>query len=257
MRSEASRGWGWRQPHDSGKPGRRSPPEPERLLVRYCTSLQNPHRVREPPRAGERACKRSRGISVRPCPVLCCIRSVVKRVNVPSQPAGLCHGLCHNPAIPAGIEPLPAVSLRHTQKAANMPETRMNTASLSRFVSLGSLPYQATRRFDTEEVAGSNPVVPTIFIKHLAAPLPWCLAANWQQISKPSSKKVLICSHFSFLKRLSAFPISIRFWLQASRQPESPTAAPQKLALPCSVETGRLPPPRLHLYRFSAPCGLS
>ena len=74
----------------------------------------------------------------------------------------LCRGLCHNPAIPAGVGPLLAVSLRHTQKAVNMPETRMNTASPCRFVSLDSLPHQATRRFDTEEVAGSNPVVPTI-----------------------------------------------------------------------------------------------
>ena len=40
-------GRGWRQPQDSGKPGQRSTPEPERLLVRYCTALQNPPRVRQ------------------------------------------------------------------------------------------------------------------------------------------------------------------------------------------------------------------
>ena len=44
-----------------------------------------------------------------------------------------------------------------------MPETRMNTALSCRCISLDSFPYQCTRRFDTEEVAGSNPVVPTIF----------------------------------------------------------------------------------------------
>ena len=76
--------------------------------------------------------------------------------------AHLCHDLCHNPPIPARVGSLLAVSLGYTQKAGNMPETRMNTASPCHFVSLQALPYQATRRFDTEEVAGSNPVVPTI-----------------------------------------------------------------------------------------------
>ena len=80
---------------------------------------------------------------------------------------GLCHGLCHNPAIPARVGPSPAVSLGHTQKAGNMRQTRMDTTFPCCSVSLGSLPYQCTRRFDTEEVAGSNPVVPTIFINNL------------------------------------------------------------------------------------------
>ena len=88
---------------------------------------------------------------------------------------------------------------------------------------------QIAAHLETEKVVGSSPVV------HLAGPLPWCLAANWQQISKPSSMKVLNSSDLSFLKRLSAFPISIRFWLQASVRPESPTPARQTLALPCSV----------------------
>lgn len=43
----------------------------------------------------------------------------------------------------------------------------MNAASLYLFVSLGSLPYQGPQRFDTEEVAGSNPVAPTTFINKL------------------------------------------------------------------------------------------
>ncbi len=79
----------------------------------------------------------------------------------------LCRCLCRNPAIPAGVWPLLAVSFRYTRKAVNVRETRMNTAFLCRFVSLSYLPYQCTPRFDTEEVAGSNPVVPTIFINGL------------------------------------------------------------------------------------------
>jgi len=79
----------------------------------------------------------------------------------------LCHGLCHNPAIPTRVGPSLRVSLGYTQKAVSLRETRMNTASSYRLVSLASLPYQATRRFDTEEVAGSNPVVPTIFINYV------------------------------------------------------------------------------------------
>ena len=77
----------------------------------------------------------------------------------------LCRDLCRNPAIPARVGPFLVVSLKHTPKAANMLETPMNTASLYHPVSLGFLPYQATRRFDTEEVAGSNPVVPTIYFQ--------------------------------------------------------------------------------------------
>ena len=79
----------------------------------------------------------------------------------------MCRDLCHNPAIPARVGPSLAVSLSHTQKAANQRQTRMNTASLCRFVWFGSLPYQCSQRFDTEEVAGSNPVVPTININNL------------------------------------------------------------------------------------------
>ena len=49
-----------------------------------------------------------------------------------------------------------------------MLETRMNIASLCRLASLGSLPYQCAQRFDTEEVAGSNPVVPTNIFNKLS-----------------------------------------------------------------------------------------
>jgi hypothetical protein len=80
----------------------------------------------------------------------------------PIQELPLCHCLCHNHAIPARVATSPAVSLSHTQKAVDTRETRMNTASPCRSISLTILSYQSTRRFDTEEVAGSNPVVPTI-----------------------------------------------------------------------------------------------
>ena len=43
-----------------------------------------------------------------------------------------------------------------------MRETRMNTAFLYLSMSLGLPLCQCTRRFDTEEVVGSNPIVPTI-----------------------------------------------------------------------------------------------
>jgi hypothetical protein len=56
------------------------------------------------------------------------------------------------------------VSAGNTQKAANPRETRMNAAFPCRFVSLAIPPYQPVWRFDTEEVAGSNPVVPFLSI---------------------------------------------------------------------------------------------
>ena len=70
----------------------------------------------------------------------------------------LCHGLCHNPAIPAGVGPSRAVSLRHTQKAVNERETRMNTAFLCRFVFLCVCPYSFALGNGMEEVIGSIPI---------------------------------------------------------------------------------------------------
>ena len=113
-------------------------------------------------RAGQRACNRSQAISVRPRPILYGFAMLYNRQGARHFLCGLCHGLCHNPAIPARVGPSLAVSLRHTQKAVNTPETRMDTTFLCRRISLVPLPYQCTRRFDTEEVAGSSPVVPTI-----------------------------------------------------------------------------------------------
>ena len=57
---------------------------------------------------------------------------------------GLGRGLCRNPAIPAGVGPFPAVSLGDTQKAANMLETRMNTAPLCHLVFFGFTPSEFT-----------------------------------------------------------------------------------------------------------------
>jgi len=48
-----------------------------------------------------------------------------------------------------------------------MPRACMNTALSCHSVSRRALPHQAIQRFDTEEVAGSNPVVPTIYINNL------------------------------------------------------------------------------------------
>jgi hypothetical protein len=59
--------------------------------------------------------------------------------------AGLCHDLCRNPAIPVGAGPTLAVSLGYKRKAANMPETRMNTASQCHSVSFGFFPSDFTR----------------------------------------------------------------------------------------------------------------
>jgi hypothetical protein len=53
------------------------------------------------------------------------------------KPLDLCHGLCHNPAIPARSSASLPVSLGHTQKAANLRETRMNAANPYHFVSSG------------------------------------------------------------------------------------------------------------------------
>ncbi len=69
----------------------------------------------------------------------------------------MCHGLCHNPAIPARVGPFLAVSLGYTQKAANMLETRMNTASLCSFVFLYVCLYSFTLGNGMEEVVGSIP----------------------------------------------------------------------------------------------------
>ena len=56
----------------------------------------------------------------------------------------LCRGLCRNPAIPAGVWPLLAVSFRYTRKAVNVRETRMNTASPCHLVFFGFAPSEST-----------------------------------------------------------------------------------------------------------------
>jgi hypothetical protein len=73
----------------------------------------------------------------------------VKRARECGSLGELCHGLWHNPAIPARVGSSLGVSLGHTQKTVSVRETPMNTAFPCRFVSLGSLPYRCTRRFDT------------------------------------------------------------------------------------------------------------
>ena len=60
------------------------------------------------------------------------------------------HGLCHNLAIPIRVGASLAVSLSHTQAAANPRKTRVTTAFPCRCVSLRSLPYQCRRRFGME-----------------------------------------------------------------------------------------------------------
>jgi len=54
----------------------------------------------------------------------------------------LCRGLCRNCVVPAGVGPSLGVLLRYTQRAANMPETRMNTASPCHSVSSGCSPSE-------------------------------------------------------------------------------------------------------------------
>ena len=55
---------------------------------------------------------------------------------------GVCRDLCRNPAVPARVGRSLAVSLGHTQKAATMHETRMNTASFYHSVSSGVSPSE-------------------------------------------------------------------------------------------------------------------
>jgi len=107
-----------------------------------CTSLQSLHRSRYASRAGQRACNRSQGLPVRPRPSCAVFALRCKRARASRFHLDLCHGLCHNLAIPAGVGPSLAVSLTYTRKAVNVRETRMNTALPCRSVSLGSLPYQ-------------------------------------------------------------------------------------------------------------------
>jgi len=73
----------------------------------------------------------------------------------------LCHSLCHNPATPARVGPLLAVSLRHTPKAVNVRETRMNTAFLCRSISLCVCPSRFALGNGMEEVIGSIPISTT------------------------------------------------------------------------------------------------
>jgi hypothetical protein len=94
---------------------------------------------------------------------LCCEGAGVDARTTAGQETGgtkwfLCHILCHNPLIPARVGPSPVVSLRYTQKAANRPETRMNTASLCRLVSLSICPCSFGLGNGMEEVIGSIPI---------------------------------------------------------------------------------------------------
>jgi hypothetical protein len=82
----------------------------------------------------------------------------------------LCHGLCHNPAIPERVGASAAVSLSHTQKAVNVHETRMNTASLCRSASLRIGQLQFTPGNGMEEVIGSIPIRSTNYFNPLAPP---------------------------------------------------------------------------------------
>jgi hypothetical protein len=120
----------------------RSHPNPTGPGVQYCTSLQSLRRARYASTVGQRACERSQGLSVRPRPSCAVFALRCKRARASRFHLDLCHGLCHNLAIPAGVGPSLAVSLTYTRKAVNVRETRMNTALPCRSVSLGSLPYQ-------------------------------------------------------------------------------------------------------------------
>jgi hypothetical protein len=65
---------------DNFKTSASGPGKPARLyagLVRYCTNLPSLHNVRKVPKAGQRPCERSQGLSVRPHPILRCICSAV------------------------------------------------------------------------------------------------------------------------------------------------------------------------------------
>ena len=93
------------------------------------------------------------------CPFRPQISSALPQGHLPLVWPTLCHGLCHNPAIPARSSASLPVSLGHTQKAVNVLETRMNTAFRCRSVSLPIYPSRFTRGNGMEEVVGSNPVV--------------------------------------------------------------------------------------------------
>ncbi len=73
-------------------------------------------------------------------------------------PWRLCHGLCHNRAIPTHATLSPAVSLGCTEKAANPLKTRMDAAVLYRFVTIALYPDSFALRNGMEEVIGSIPV---------------------------------------------------------------------------------------------------
>jgi hypothetical protein len=76
--------------------------------------------------------------------------------------AVVCHWLCHNPAIQAGVVPPPSVSLGHTQEAANLRGTRMNTASAYHFVCQPMSQCSFAPGNGMEEVVGSIPTGSTI-----------------------------------------------------------------------------------------------
>ena len=117
----------------------------------------------------ERGSNRSQAISARlrlcPLPHPPCDGGSPGRATGGRRPlcCCLCRCLCRNPAIPAGVWLSLAVSFRHTKRAANMPKTSMNTASVYHSRFLGVASYKRGAGFDTVEVGGSNPPVPTTF----------------------------------------------------------------------------------------------
>jgi hypothetical protein len=74
----------------------------------------------------------------------------------------LCRDLCRNPSIPARIGPSHVVSLGIKRVAATSDQTRMNTAPLCYSDFFGVAWSRTGLRFDTVEVWGSSPHVPTI-----------------------------------------------------------------------------------------------
>jgi hypothetical protein len=79
------------------------------------------------------------------CPFRPQISSALPQGHLPLVWPTLCHGLCHNPAIPARSSASLPVSLGHTRRAANLRETRMNTAFRCHLVSSGVFPSDFTR----------------------------------------------------------------------------------------------------------------
>ena len=92
----------------------------------------------------------------------------------------LCRDLCRNPAIPTRIEPCRSLSLGCTCGAGKRRLARMNAAPGYHSGFFGVASSRTGSRFDTVEVAGSSPVVPTIFPLCLCG-LPWVSRSVFHQ----------------------------------------------------------------------------